>query len=125
MKNYLWSLFSSIRNGQISRKTVIFFERKKNCENFLKILWDGGFILGYKTKGSRFKIFLKYVKNKPVIYSLKPVSKPSRRVYCATKKIWKINFGKALIIFSTNQGLKSLPECKKRNLGGELIVIIN
>ena len=41
-------MFSNIQNGQIAKQNCILHRRKKICETFLKILWDEGFILGYK-----------------------------------------------------------------------------
>jgi small subunit ribosomal protein S8 len=128
MKHYLWNMFANIKNGQISGHSVIFQKRKKICEAFLKILWAEGFILGYKIdekNENQLKIFLKYNKNKPTIHSIKFLSKPSRRLYYSTKQIWKIDSSKSFIIFSTNKGLKSILECKKLQIGGELFVTIN
>jgi small subunit ribosomal protein S8 len=125
MRNYLWGMLSKIKNAQLARKSVIFQKKNKISENFLKILWNEGFILGYTLKSHDLKIFLKYTGNKPVIRSLKVVSKPSRRIFYTIKQIWKINSSKSFIVLSTNQGLKSLLECKKKNIGGELLVIVN
>ena len=128
MKNYLWNMFTNIKNGQISGRSVIFQKRKKICETFLKILWVEGFILGYKIdekNNDQLKIFLKYTNNKPAIQSIKFLSKPSRRLYYSAKQIWKIDSNKSFMIFSTHKGLKSIVECKKLNLGGEPFIHIN
>lgn len=121
-------MFANIQNGQINKHNVILQKRKKICEAFLKILWAEGFILGYtinKTNKNQLKIFLKYFKNKPAIYSIKFLSKPSRRLYYSTKQIWKMNSHQSFIVFSTNKGLKSILECKKMNIGGEPFIKIN
>lgn len=129
MKNYLWNMFTSIRNGQMAKKSVIVGPKKNICESFLKILWDEGFISGYKISTQNIhelEIFLKYTKNgKPVINSLKSLSKPGQRIYYSAKQIWKLDSGKTFIIFSTNEGLKSISECKKSKIGGEPLIIIN
>lgn len=113
----------------MAKKSVVIGSKKNICESFLKILWDEGFISGYRTSpenNNQLEIFLKYTKNgKPVINSLKPLSKPGQRVYYTTKQIWKIDSSKAFIIFSTNKGLKSINECKKQRTGGEPLVVIN
>jgi small subunit ribosomal protein S8 len=121
-------MFSNIQNGQQSKHSFILQKRKKICEEILKILWNEGLILGYRIDSkniTKLKIFLKYTNNKPVINSIKSVSKPSRRIYYSSKQLWKINSTQQIVIISTNQGLKSLVECKKLNLGGEPIVSIN
>lgn len=122
-------MFTNIKNGQLAKRSCIYQKKKKLCESFLQILWDEGFILGYKTSRkdqNNLKIFLKYYNNdKPVITNIKFVSKPGRRIYCSVKQLWKLDSSKIFVIFSTNQGIKTLTECKKYKLGGEPIIIIN
>lgn len=118
-------MFANIKNGQLSRRRVVSQKRKKICENFLNILWIEGFILGYSIDKYNIKIFLKYNDNKPCINSLKFISKPGHRIYYSIKQIWKIDSTKSFIIFSTNQGLKSIVECKKLRIGGEPFIAIN
>ena len=125
MKNILYNMFSNIQNGQIVKKKIIFQKRKKICEAFLNILWDEGFISGYSIEKNNFlKIFLKYHKNSPVIKKIKSISKPGSRIYYSNKQLWKIEENKIFIILSTNQGLKTLNQCKKLKLGGEPLAII-
>jgi len=128
MKNHLWNMFINIKNGQLSKRNFIYQPRKKICESFLKILWNEGFIIGYKidsSKSNNLKIFLKYNKGKPSINNLKLLSKPSKRFYYSTKQIWKIDSSKTFIIFSTNKGLKSILDCKKLKIGGQPLILIN
>jgi small subunit ribosomal protein S8 len=129
MKNFFWNMFANIKNGQMAKRSFIYQKKKKFCESFLKILWDEGFIIGYKmskTKKDTLKIFLKYFDDgKPSINNIKLISKPGRRVFYSIKQIWKIDSSKTFIIFSTNKGLKTISECKKLKLGGEPFIIIN
>ena len=118
-------MFANIKNGQLAKRDFIFQTRKKNCELFLRILNTEGFILGYKIKLNKIKIFLKYKNQRPTINSIQIISKPCRRVCYSIKQIWKINSNKYFIIFSTNQGLKSIVECKKLKIGGEPVIMIN
>lgn len=122
-------MFTNIKNGQMAKKSVITGPRKNICESFLKILWNEGFISGYKISphsNKNLEVFLKYTKKgEPVINSVKFLSKPSQRVYYSSKQMWKLDSSKTFIIFSTNCGLKSITECKKNKIGGEPLVIIN
>lgn len=127
MKGYLWNMLNSIKNGQLAKKDTIVQQRKKINEAILKILWNEGFILGYRNLPylDKLEIFLKYSKTgKPIINSLKFISKPGQRIYYSSSQIWKIDSSKIFIIFSTNKGLKSIFECKKEKIGGEPIVLI-
>jgi len=128
MKNYLWNMFANIKNGQLTKRSFIYQTRKKICESFLKILWQEGFILGYKIDSkdpNLLKIFLKYYNDRPAINSLKVISKPSRRIYFSSKQIWKIDSSKSFIIFSTSKGLKTLLDCKKLKIGGEPVIVVS
>lgn len=121
-------MFANIKNGQLTKHSFIYQARKKTCESFLKILWQEGFILGYKIDSknpNRLKIFLKYTSNRPAINSLKIISKPSRRIYFSSKQIWKIDSSKSFIIFSTNKGLKTILDCKKLKIGGEPVITVS
>jgi small subunit ribosomal protein S8 len=129
MKNYLWNIFANIKNGQMAKKSAILEPRKNICESFLKILWDEGFVSGYKIfaqNNRKIEILLKYTRaGKPVINSLKCLSKPGQRLYYSAKQIWKLDSSKTFIIFTTNKGLKTISQCKKDKIGGEPLVVIN
>jgi small subunit ribosomal protein S8 len=129
MKNYIWNMFANIKNGQTVKKSIIIQTRKNICKHSLKLLWDEGFISGYKISlenNKKLEIFLKYNKTgKPTINSIKTISKPGKRIYYSAKQIWKMDSSKLFIIFSTNKGLKSITQCKKFKLGGEPFLIIN
>ena len=117
MKHYLWNMLTNIKNGQLSRKSMIYQTRKKLCESFLKILWNEGFITGYtisESNPTQLKIFLKYNQvGEPAINSLKFLSKPSKRFYYSSKQIWKLDSSKLFLIVSTNKGLMTIDQCKK------------
>lgn len=119
-------MFTNIQNGQISNKKFILQTNKKICQSFLNILWDEGYISGYtfEKKNNQLKIYLKYEKNKPVIKKIKNISRPGLRIYYSKYQIWKIETSKLFLIISTNQGLKTINQCKKLNIGGEPFVII-
>lgn len=122
-------MFISIKNGQLSKKSSVIIKRKNLCEFFLKILWDQGFICGYKIvdlNNHKLEVFLNYSKTgNPVINSVKFVSKPSRRIYLSIKQIWKLDSSKMFMIFSTTRGLMTMSECKQNKIGGEPLIIIN
>jgi len=111
------------------KKSVILESKKNICESFLKVLWDEGFISGYRIfalNDKKIEIFLKYTRTgKPTINSLKCLSKPGQRLYYSSKQIWKLDSSKTFIIFSTNQGLKTINQCKKNRIGGEPLALIN
>jgi small subunit ribosomal protein S8 len=127
MKNLLWNMFANIQNGQLAKRVFVTQKKKKICEYILNVLWDEGFILGYRLERNdptKLRIFLKYNRGKPVIQTLKPISKPGCRIYYSLKQIWKIDTSKTFLIISTDKGLKTLTDCKKLKLGGEPFLIV-
>ncbi len=127
MKNILYNLFVNIKNGQIAKRSFVFQPKTKTCIAFLDILWDEGFILGYKfskPNPNMLKIFLKYRNKTPVINSLRLLSKPTDRVYYSVSQLWKLDFRKGVVIVSTEKGLMTISECKKLKIGGEPLLMI-
>jgi len=126
MKKTFWDLISVIQNNQLVNKQIVKYKRQKNCEMLLNVLWDEGYILGYKTlKNSNFiLIYLKYNNKIPVITDFKIISKSSLKINYSIKQLWKLNENNGLVILSTNKGLLSINSCKKFNIGGEPILII-
>lgn len=125
MKKNFWNLISTIKNAQLVNKLIVKYKREKKCEMLLNILWDEGYILGYKSSDKFLKIYLKYNSNKsPVITNFQVISKPSSKTYFSLKQLWKVNDNQGLLILSTNQGLCSINSCKKLGIGGEPLLII-
>jgi small subunit ribosomal protein S8 len=120
-------MIAAIKNGQLAKKSTVKCYRKTSIESILNILWNEGFILGYKVSKKNpqiLKIFLKYKNGNPVISSIKPVSKPGLKVYYSLKQLWKIESSKGTLVISTTRGFLSNNDCKKKKLGGEPFLII-
>ena len=127
MNNKVCHMISNIKNSQLVNKTFVIQKKKKICEQILNLLWNEGFILGYKIlkkTPNKIKIFLKYYKGEPVINSIKIISKPNLPIYYSLKEIWKIDSSQGTVIISTNKGFMTNNECKKKKLGGEPFIII-
>ena len=125
MNNHLHNMVTSIINGQLAKKSYVTVFKQKNCESILNILWDEGFILGYTiSTNNTLKIFLKYNTRCPAISNISFISKPSLKVYCSSKQLWKFETNRSLLIVSTNKGMFSLNDCKKKQKGGELLLSV-
>ena len=122
MKGHFYNLISNLKNGQIVKKAFVINENSIICRKLLDILWDEGFILGYKILPvNKLKIYLKYRNGNSVISSIKVVSKPSLRVYYSVRELYRM---KKFLILTTHKGLKTISNCKRLNIGGEPLVII-
>jgi small subunit ribosomal protein S8 len=121
------NMVANIKNGQLAKKSYIKQPKTKICEALLNILWNEGFILGYrvsKINTNILKIFLKYKNGKPAINNMQMITQPSLRVYYSIKQIWKFDSSKGIIILSTNKGFMSINTCKKLKIGGEPFIVL-
>lgn len=114
----------AIKNSQMTKKGFVLLKRTRILISFLNLLWNEGYILGYKSSQNLVKIFLKYNNCNPVIRSLTLLSKSSKKRYYSVQQIWKINSNEGFFVISTSKGFKSLLSCKKENIGGEPFIII-
>lgn len=127
MKNTLWNISTNLKNTQISRRNFMYYSKTKLTVDFLNILWDEGYILGYKVCNSNsnlLKIFLKYKNENSIINSIKSISKPSRPIFYSLFQLYKLDSKKNLIILSTSKGLMTIDECKQAQIGGKLLLLI-
>lgn len=115
-------MISNLKNGQIVKKAFIINKNTVICRTLLEVLWDEGYITGYKLLSkNKLKIYLKYKQGNPVINIIKILSKPSSRVYYSVKKLKNID---KFLILTTNKGLKTIRDCKRLNIGGEPLIMI-
>ena len=95
----------------------------------LDILKQSGFIAGFaeeKKENQKYpykiKVSLKYKnKNELTFNNIKRISRPGRRIYISTNRIYKVSRGKAEVLISTSQGVMTGKSARDKGLGGELI----
>jgi small subunit ribosomal protein S8 len=105
----------------------MYYSKTKLIIDFLNILWNEGYILGYKVCNSDsnlLKIFFKYKNENSIINSLKLISKPSRPIFYSLSQLYNIDSKKNLLILSTSKGLMTINECKQAQIGGKLLLLI-
>jgi len=91
-----------------------------------KILKDEGYIRNYKFlkdgKQGILRVYLKYGGGQSnVVYGLKRISKPSRRIYVRSKDIKTVLNGLGISILSTSKGVMTDKSARKENVGGEIL----
>ena len=101
-------------------------------ERLAEQLKSFGYIRYYKVvddgRQGIIRIYLKYKeregrlgRGQSVITQIERLSKPSRRRYVKASNIPDVLSGRGLLILSTNQGVLSGEEARKRGIGGELL----
>ncbi len=91
-----------------------------------RIMKEKGFILDYeKVEDSRqgmIKIALRYSRSGEEMFTrLLRVSKPSFRASRKAGELTPVKDGAGIAIVSTSKGIKSDEECRRENLGGEVL----
>lgn len=116
-------LLTRIRNSQASMHEKIVVPFSKIKEGIARVLCEEGYIQSYRVLGDTKKdleVELKYYRGKPVINTIKRVSKVSMRVYRGVNELKDIpGFGVAVI--STSQGIMGHPKAKELGIGGEVL----
>jgi small subunit ribosomal protein S8 len=119
-------MLTRIRNGVKANFNSVDVPGSKIKTEIAKILKDEGFIKNFKFlkdgKQGILRIYLKYgAGQSAVIYGVKRISKPSRRVYLKSKDIKPVYNGMGISILSTSKGIMTDTMARKQNMGGEIL----
>ncbi len=118
-------MLTRIRNAQQAKKQEVILPSSKQKVAIASVLQEAGFVGDFNVEKEGVKssltIALKYHKSKPVIQSLKRVSKPGLRIYKKTGELDKVANGLGIQIISTPEGLMTDHQARKKNLGGEVV----
>ena len=128
MQDPIADMFTRIMNAQVVQKKEVSMPNSKLKLAIASLLKDEGYISEYDCseveKKQTLKIQLKYYQGKPVIASLKRVSRPSVRVYKAFDQLPKVMDGLGVAIISTSKGLMTDRNARSIKHGGEIIGIV-
>ena len=122
-------MLTRIRNANAVSHPSVEMPSSKLKVALARLLKEEGFISNYEEKVEgvvkTLSIELKYDEhNKPVITSLKRVSKPGLRSYCKAKNLPQVLGGMGVAVVSTSKGLLTDRKARKENLGGEVLAYI-
>jgi small subunit ribosomal protein S8 len=126
MQDPISDMLTRIRNAHARLKAKVSMPFSSKKFNIAKVLKDEGYIVNYSVSGEsaadrELNIELKYFDGKPVIESLKRVSRPGLRVYRAKDEIPSVVGGLGVAIVSTSKGLMSDRDARSQGIGGEVI----
>ena len=118
-------MFTRIRNGQMANKQTVSMSTSKLKVAIAKVLQEEGYItdhkLGTENGHKILLIELKYYQSKPVIDSIKRVSRPGLRRYRSKSDIPEVLGGLGITILSTSKGVVTGKKARQIGVGGELI----
>ena len=123
-------MLTRIRNANMRKHATVDVPSSKMKIAIADILVSEGYIEKYDlVDNGNFKdihITLKYTadKSQRIITGLKRISKPGLRVYAGKEDMPKVLGGLGTAIVSTNEGVMTDKEARKRGVGGEVICFI-
>ena len=118
-----------IRNAQKAAHRHVDVPASKVKRSITQILVEKGYIRRYLNiddgKQGLLRIYLKYEANgKPVIRSLKRVSRPGLRHYVRASDLPRVRNGLGIAIVSTSRGVMTDKEARTNRIGGEVLAHI-
>ena len=97
----------------LKTEIALLLKREKYIKNY-KFIED--------SKQGMLRIYLRYgPNNEKIITNLKRISKPGLRRYKGSEDVQKVFSGLGMAIVSTSKGILTDRECRKMNVGGEIL----
>jgi small subunit ribosomal protein S8 len=130
MTDPIADMLTRIRNGQKVGLKSVSMPSSRRKEAIAGVLRDEGYLesvtVADKPGNQReLTVELKYFEGKPVIESLRRVSRPGLRTYRRKDKLPKVMGGLGVAIVSTPAGVMSDRAARSQGLGGEVICIVS
>ena len=130
MSDPIADMLTRIRNANTAKFDEVLIPMSKIKLSIAQILKDEGYIENFEIvengKFSDIKITLKYRDNKmtKIISGIERVSKPGLRKYAGKESMPQVLNGLGVAIVSTNEGVMTDKEARKRGIGGEVLAFV-
>ena len=124
MQDTLADMFTRIRNAQRSGHAAVAMPSSKQKVSVAEVLKAEGYIADFGVEGDVKKVItidLKYFEGKPVIESIKRISRPGLRQYKGAQDLPKVSGGLGVAIISTSKGVMTDRAARAAGIGGEVI----
>ena len=129
MSDPISDMLTRIRNSLLRFKRDVRIPSSKLKVAIANILKQEGYIKDYRVEENDKRITLiielKYFKGKPVIETMKRVSKPSLRSYKSVNELPKVMGGLGIAIISTAKGVMTDKSAREHAIGGEVLCYVS
>ena len=123
--DFIGDFLTVVRNAISARKRWVETRSSKLRVAICQVLEEEGYIRDFSVEKREGKdclrVTLKYVGGESVIHEIKRKSKPSRRYYEGVGDIKPVIGGLGIAVLSTNAGVMTCLQAKKKRVGGEVI----
>ena len=128
MTDPIADLLTRIRNAAGARQRRVDIPVSKLKVEVARILKENHFIQDYKVlddgRHGVLRVYLRYYEGRPVIRSIRRVSRPGLRVYRGARDLPRVRGGLGIAIVTTPQGVMSDKQARSRNVGGEVMALV-
>jgi small subunit ribosomal protein S8 len=130
MSDPIADMLTRIRNGQRVNMPSVVMPSSTRKVAIAKVLSDEGYIGDFKVEDapgnkSNLTVELRYFDGKPVIDTLKRVSRPGLRIYRGKDELPKVLGGLGIAIVSTSRGLMTDRAARDQGFGGEVLCFVS
>ncbi len=127
MSDPIADMLTRIRNGQHASKASVEFSASSKKTSILDVLKNEGYIESFETSADTkpvTSVTLKYYQGKPVISTLKRISRPGLRIFKGKNELPNVMSGLGVAIVSTSKGVMSGRIARAEGHGGEVICVV-
>jgi len=128
MQDPVSDMLTRIRNGQMAHLETVTMPSSKLKASIAQFLKEEGYVTDFEVTKENNKsdltITLKYHQGKPVISSIKRVSRPGLRIYKKRDGLPRVMGGLGIAIVSTSKGLMTDHAARAAGVGGEIICYV-
>ncbi len=126
MTDPIADFLTRIRNALLAKHETTEIPASKLKWQLAEILKNEGYIADAHLQGEgrdkMIRLRLKYTSTEvSTIQSLQRISKPGRRVYVTADQLPRVLNGLGMAVVSTSRGIMSDRECRRLNVGGEVM----
>ncbi len=128
MSDPVADMLTRLRNAQRAGLESVSMPSSKLKVAIARVLEREGYIASFNVSGDakpELSIVLKYFEGKPVVESIKRVSRPGLRIFKGKDELPMVNGGLGIAIVSTSKGVVSDREARAAGQGGEVICIVS
>jgi small subunit ribosomal protein S8 len=128
MTDPIADMLTRIRNASQAKHKRVDLPVSRLKTDIARILKENHFIHDYKIlddgRHGVLRLYLKYYEDKPVIRSLRRVSRPGRRIYKGADEMPRVRNGLGLAIVSTSKGMMTDRQARSHKVGGEVMALV-
>jgi small subunit ribosomal protein S8 len=122
-------MLTRLRNANTALHEQVVMPSSRAKREIARILEEEGYIAAWSEEAAEPRplliIKLKYGSNRErVIFGIKRVSKPGRRIYAGKDRLPRVLGGLGTAIMSTSTGVCTAAEAQKRGVGGEVLCFV-